>query len=148
MKKKERHNAIINIIENKNITTQEQLVAELNLLGIKVTQATISRDIKELKLIKEHSIEGSNYIYNNVNNVPLIESGDINFIIKENIIKINKIEYLIVLHTLPGGASTVAFHLDQSKLQGIIGTIAGDDTVLVITNDKEISEKLFLKWMR
>lgn len=145
MNKKKRHNTIINIIENKKISTQEQLVSELNLMGIEVTQATISRDIKELELIKEHSLEGSNYIYNKISD---IEGGDINSIIRENVIKIDKVEYLIVLHTLPGGASTVAFHLDQSKLQGVIGTIAGDDTVLIITNDKEISEKLFLKWMR
>ena len=148
MKKKERHDTIIKIIENKKISTQEQLVTELNLIGIEVTQATISRDIKELELIKEHSLEGLHYIYSKVSDIFLTEGSDINFIIRENVIKIDKVEYLIVFHTLPGGASTVAFHLDQSKLQGVIGTIAGDDTVLIITKDKEISEKLFLKWMR
>ena len=93
-------------------------------------------------------MKGSFYVYKKIGEKGVIDNSDISNIIKDNVIKIDKVEYFIVLHTLPGGASTVAFYLDQSKIEGIIGTIAGDDTILIITNNKETTEELFLTWMR
>lgn len=146
MKKIERHKTILKIIEDNRINTQEQLVKELENIGVIVTQATVSRDIKELNLTKNHSLEGSYYVYNNNNEVS--DSYDIDKLMGENVIRINSVEYLIVLHTLPGGAPKIAFYLDQSDIKGIIGTIAGDDTVLIITDDIEIAKELFSRWKR
>lgn len=147
MNKKERQELILNIIREKDIKTQGELVAELNVRGLMATQATVSRDIKNLKLIKEVSSNGSVY---RVPNNPGLDVSLNRQLLKEifmnTVVKIDSVEYLIVLHTRPGGAPNLAFYLDQEKIRGIIGTIAGDDTILVILNSKSVSDNLLLNW--
>lgn len=138
MKKEKRQSFILSLIEEQPIGTQEQLVEALETAGYVVTQATVSRDIKALSLKKVPSENGSIY------QSPLSQ-GDVNHkkvlpleaIFKNSVIDVTGVDYFIVIHTLPGAASTVAFHLDQEKKQDILGTIAGDDTILVILNNKD-----------
>ena len=146
MKRRERLNQIINIIENNRISTQQQVVDKLVLLNFNITQATVSRDIKELKLIKEHDVEGSYYVYNSDRKTLISKAESLSTIIIDNVVKIDLAEFLLVLHTNPGGAPVVAFYLDQNKITGIVGTLAGDDTVLIITNSKETALDIYNKW--
>lgn len=147
MNKKERQKLILNIIREKEIKTQGELVYELENRGLVATQATVSRDIKNLKLIKEVSSNGSVY---RAPNSPNFEVSAKRMLLKEifinTVIKIDSVEYFIVLHTRPGGAPNLAFYLDQEKIDGVIGTIAGDDTILVISNSKSNSDNLLLNW--
>lgn len=147
MNKKERQELILNIIREKDIRTQSELVYELNLRGLIATQATVSRDIKNLKLIKEVGSNGSIYrVPNNPNLDISVNRQLLKEIFMNTVVKIDNVEYLIVLHTRPGGAPNLAFYLDQEKIKGVIGTIAGDDTILVILNSKSISDILLVNW--
>lgn len=138
MKKSERHKRILAIIEDHDIGTQEELAAELAGIGLNVTQATISRDIASLQLIKEPGEKGSFY------KLPRKGKGDaaLEGTLGGTLTKIDRVDYLLVLHTLPGGAAAAAFQVDQEKPEGVLGTIAGDDTVLIILKSKEAAEAL------
>lgn len=147
MNKKERQKLILNIIREQEIKTQSELVEVLEKKGLIATQATVSRDIKNLKLVKEVGLNGSIYrVSNNVNAEITVNKQILKDIFINTVIKIDSIEYLLVLHTRPGGAPNLAFYLDQEKIEGVIGTIAGDDTILVITNSKIATDKLLLNW--
>ena len=147
MNKKERQKLILNIIKEKDIKTQGELVEELERRGHIATQATVSRDIKNLKLIKEIGVNGSVYkISNNMNKEITNNKQVLKDIFSSTVVKIDNVDYLIVLHTRPGGAPNLAFYLDQENIEGIIGTIAGDDTILVILNSKVLSESLLINW--
>lgn len=147
MNKKERQKLILNIIREQEIKTQSELVEELEKIGLIATQATVSRDIKNLKLVKEVGLNGSIYrLSNNINPEITVNKQMLKDIFFNTVVKIDNVEYLLVLHTRPGGAPNLAFYLDQEKIEGVIGTIAGDDTILVITNNKIVSDKLLLNW--
>lgn len=147
MHKNERQKLILNIIREQDIKTQVELVEELQKRGLIATQATVSRDIKNLKLVKEVSFNGSIYrVSNNINTEIIVNKQLLKDIFVNTVVKIDNVEYLLVLHTRPGGAPNLAFYLDQEKIEGVIGTIAGDDTILVITNNKVVSDKLILNW--
>ncbi|MDD2370744.1 MAG: arginine repressor [Firmicutes bacterium] len=147
MNKKERQKLILNIIKTMDIKTQFELVNELSKRGLAATQATVSRDIKSLKLVKEINSKGSVY---RISNNKSEEKNTSNQLLKDifinTVITIDNVDYLIVLHTRPGGAPNLAFYIDQEKIEGIIGTIAGDDTILIILNNKSVSENLLLNW--
>jgi len=136
--KKDRLIAIRNIIREHAVESQEELLNILKSKGFEATQATLSRDIKQLKIIKSPDVEG-NYIYtlSKENNYTSI-SGDF-----------ATIEFsgqLAVLKTRPGYASAIASDIDTKARHEIIGTIAGDDTILIIPREevtrKEIMEVL------
>ena len=110
------------IIQNQVIETQEELAAALKKEGIVVTQATVSRDIKELMLIKV-PYKDRHYRY------ALSDE-------KQNVMPKNHMN-LVVLHTIPGSASAVAFAIDHANSDVVIGTLAGDDTILIILKSPE-----------
>ncbi|MEE1187274.1 MAG: hypothetical protein UHN02_07880 [Acutalibacteraceae bacterium] len=139
MKVSKRQDAIINIINSKEIETQEQLRTELNNLGFNVTQATVSRDIKKLKLTKSVNLYGV-YCYKVFQQTESKQVVD-NFI-KSSIISINYSLNNIVIKLNPGMAQAGAARIDQRHIDGIIGTIAGDDTILLITRSEEDSKKI------
>lgn len=127
-----RQRAIIDIIATRAIHTQAQLTAELNRRGFDVTQATVSRDVKELGLVKVPA-EGGVYRY------ALPEGGHgpdpydrLTRLFADSVVSLDWSLNLIVIHTLPGTAHAVASCLDQVRLDGVIGTVAGDDTILVV----------------
>ncbi|HJA36243.1 MAG TPA: arginine repressor [Firmicutes bacterium] len=141
----QRQAAIIDLITNHEIDTQEELTARLREMGFNSTQATISRDIKELRLIKIASSNGG-YKYSVAENeqdsgfVPRVRN-----IFRECVIKVDVAQNLVVIRTITGMANAAAFALDSMKINEIVGTIAGDDTVLIILKDNPTAENFFMQ---
>ena len=133
--KAKRQAKIMEIISNRNVETQEQLLSELQNAGFHSTQATISRDIKELRIIKELTSFGTyRYCVSN-NEVSNTFSGKLNTIIRECITNFDYAQNILVIHTLPGLASAAASAIDSMSLSAVLGTLAGDDTVFVVMRD-------------
>lgn len=123
------------IITNKNVETQEQLLAELQQAGFRSTQATISRDIKELRIVKELTSFGT-YRYTASNDeLGGTFSNKLNTIFRECITRFDYSRNIIVIHTLPGLASAAASAIDAMNMSVVLGTIAGDDTVFIVMRD-------------
>ncbi len=131
-----RHNKILEIIENYNIETQEELIDKLRLAGFDVTQATVSRDIRELKLLKQMSDMGT-YKYvvpkNNAAENQHVYSRAIASSIKSVESSLNN----IVIKTYPGMAQAVAAGVDSLHETDILGCVAGDDCIIIVTRDPE-----------
>ena len=120
--KRYRYNKIKEIVQSKAIETQEELAAALLEEGIEVTQATVSRDIKELMLIKIPTGDGHyRYALSPEENVVLSRSR-INRLFQDSLIKVDHSLNQVVLHTIPGSAQSVAFSIDHAKWTEIIGT--------------------------
>ena len=133
--KSQRQAKILEIIATKNIETQEQLLAELQAEGFRGTQATISRDIKELRIVKELTSLG-NYRYTVSNSDQgSTFSARLNTIFRECVNGIDYAQNIIVVRTLPGLASAAGSAIDAMNLNTIVGTLAGDDTVMVVMRD-------------
>lgn len=135
--KNTRHARIKNIIDNNIIETQEDLAVALRDEGIDVTQATVSRDIKELMLVKVPDSNGRyRYAYPKEHGMMLtVERLERTF--HDSIVNIRNSDSMVVVHTLPGTAQAVAFALDYMKWPEILGTIAGDDTVFIALENKD-----------
>ena len=132
-----RHARIKDIIENAVIETQEDLAEALREQHIEVTQATVSRDIKELMLIKVPTGDGRyRYALPAQENYAFTKER-MRRIFNDTIIDCDYSENILVVKTLPGGANTVAAALDYCKWPEIIGTVAGDDSILVVIKPKE-----------
>ena len=131
-----RHNKILEIIENYNIETQEELIAKLRLAGFDVTQATVSRDIRELKLLKQMSDMGT-YKYvvpkNNHSENQHVYSRALASSIKSVDSSMND----IVIKTYPGMAQAVAAGVDSLHENDILGCVAGDDCIIIVTRDTD-----------
>lgn len=146
--KKTRLETILSLIQTHKLGNQEELLSLLKEKGFNITQATLSRDIKELKLIKSPDIHGS-YIYtvssnNNTNeNIQINESNEL---ITQGFISLAFSDKLAVIKTRPGYAMGIASDIDNRISYAILGTIAGDDTILLIPkegfNRDEIIEAL------
>ncbi len=128
--KRQRLSLIREIITRNHVATQEELTALLLERGENVTQATVSRDIRELGLLKVHDGVGS-YHYVFPNSDQQVSPIQMQKNLQNSIISTVANEALVVVHTLPGAANFVAFTLDSAKWPEIIGTIAGDDTVFL-----------------
>ena len=140
--KNRRHKVIREIIENQNIETQFQLTDELKKYGFQVTQATISRDIKELGLIKVVSGENS-FRYSLPTGVVVGNNFDRSKrMFRDNVLKVVQSDNIIVVKTLPGIASGVASCLDGLGWSEILGSVAGDDTIFVLVRSKEDAEDI------
>lgn len=134
--KAQRHMKIREIITAKEIETQDDLVNELKRAGYNVTQATVSRDIKELHLVKVLTDRGI-YKYSLPADHRFNPLQKLKRILKESFINIDQSENLIVIKTLPGNANALASVLDRLDWEEILGTIAGDDTILVICRERK-----------
>ncbi|WP_248925315.1 transcriptional regulator AhrC/ArgR [Paenibacillus hamazuiensis] len=136
--KGQRHIKIREIITNKEIETQDELVEELRAAGFHVTQATISRDIKELHLIKV-PLDDGRYKYS----VPADQRYNplqrLRRALNDHFVHIDYTENLVVLKSLPGTANAIAALMDSLEWNEIMGTISGDDTILIICRTKEHS---------
>lgn len=133
--KYKRQSRIIKIVKSMPVHTHEELIEILKNDGFKVTQATVSRDIKELGLIKVPSSDGTS-VYSvpetaKENTAARVE------MVSESIQQVTAAMHTIVINTYPGMASAVAAALDSSLKEDILGSIAGDDTVLVVTHSPE-----------
>jgi len=133
--KSQRQAKILEIIANKNVETQEQLLAALQAEGFRGTQATISRDIKELRIVTELTSLGT-YRYTVSNSdIGNSFSARLNTIFRECVISFDYAQNIIVVRTLPGLASAAGSAIDAMNLSTIVGSIAGDDTVIIIMRD-------------
>ena len=133
--KTKRQAKIIEIISNQSVETQEQLLAALQAEGFRGTQATISRDIKELRIVKELTSLGTYRYTTSANEVGGSFSTKLNTIFRECIISYDYAQNIVVIKTLPGLASAAGSAIDSMNLSVILGTLAGDDTVMVVMRD-------------
>ena len=123
--------AILDIIEKQNIETQEELAEALRLRGIRVTQATVSRDIKELRLLKVLTPSGA-YKYATADKAENGLSERFIRMLAESLLSVASSNNLIVVKTLSGSANVAAEALDSLRWPEILGTLAGDNTILLI----------------
>ena len=133
--KNQRQAKIMEIISNKNVETQEQLLSLLQKEGFRATQATISRDIKELRIVKELTNLGSYRYAAAVNESNGTFSARLNTIFRECVTGFDYAQNIIVIRTLPGLASAAGSAIDSMDMNKIVGTLAGDDTVMVVMRD-------------
>ncbi|MDD4296244.1 MAG: arginine repressor [Ruminiclostridium sp.] len=136
-----RHAKILDIIENYDVSTQDELADKLREQGLDVTQATISRDIKELRLVKVMDSEGKTK-YTVINNDSGVLSEKLLSVLRGGYVSSDYANNILVIKTLPGMASAVASSIDSLGWMAIIGTIAGDDTIMIITRAERIAEEL------
>jgi len=116
--KQKRHLAILNLVSNKRIHTQQELTDELARLGMETTQATVSRDIQELGLIRN-------------------KAGYKPVLFTDYITAVETVHFLTVVRTAAGCANLVARAIDERELPGVVGTLAGDDTIIVVHPDPD-----------
>ena len=135
-----RQTAILSIIEQNDVETQEELAARLRQMGIDVTQATVSRDIKELRLLKVLSASGG-YKYATADKAEHGLSDRFVRMFKDSVLSINFANNIIVIKTLAGSANVAAEAIDSMRLPQILGTMAGDNTILVVVRNEEEAEK-------
>jgi len=133
--KGKRQAKILEIISNRNIETQEQLLAALQNEGFRGTQATISRDIKELRIVKELTSLGTYRYTTSSNELTGTFSSRMNTIFRECVVSFDYAQNIIVIRTLPGLASAAASAIDAMNMSAVIGSLAGDDTVMVVMRD-------------
>lgn len=137
--KKKRHEIILDYIKSNNISTQEEIIEKLKENGFNVTQATISRDIKELKLIKEHyGKNNTRYAVSEKND------NDDNFkmIFARSALIVEEAVNIVVIKCYSGTANAACIALDGMSLEGIVGTIAGDDTIFAACKDSDYAHKI------
>lgn len=133
--KSQRQAKILEIISTKNVETQEQLLDALQQEGFRGTQATISRDIKELRIVKELTNLGTYRYSVAVSEIDSNFTNRLNTIFKECVVSIDYAQNIIVIRTLPGLASAAGSAIDAMNMNSIVGTLAGDDTVMVVMRD-------------
>lgn len=136
MKKYTRQTKILELISKKEIETQEELADGLKAMGIDVTQATISRDIKELRLVKVMSKNGK-YKYATIGQSQEGITDRLYKIFENSVVSIDNAMNIIVLKTIPGAAQICASAIDYMGVDDIVGTLAGDDTVFVAIRSLE-----------
>ncbi len=134
--KSARHNLILEIIETMDIETQEELAEELKRRGVRVTQATVSRDIKELRLLKVLS-ENGGYKYATVERAEKGMNDRFARILAESIVNIESVNNLVVINTLSASANAAGEAIDSMKWSEVLGTIAGDNTLLIIARSDD-----------
>lgn len=140
--KSSRQTKILEIIAHQDIETQHQLMEALHEHGVKSTQATVSRDIKELRLIKELSPSGR-YRYVAVGRDEMVDYDQrLRKIFRESVTSYAVAQNLIVVKTLPGLASAACSTLDSMNIHDLVGTIAGDDTAFLAMLDNDAAERL------
>ncbi len=138
--KEQRQNAILSIVRTSAIETQEQLLNELKKRGFRCTQATVSRDIRELHLVKEQTSFGT-YQYSLPASRSSGSSTDrLQTIFREGVVSFDVAQNLVVLKTIPGLANAAAAAIDEMALPEIVGSIAGDDTVVLILRTAQNAE--------
>lgn len=137
-----RHTRLREIVEELTIETQEELAQALKERGFDVTQATVSRDIKEMMLIKIPT-ENGRYRYGfSKDSGPTLSQSKMTRLFQENVLHIGYSQNIIVIRTTDGGANYVAQPLDVARWPEILGTVAGDNTILIVVNPPEKTEEV------
>ncbi|MBZ2173760.1 arginine repressor [Schnuerera sp. xch1] len=141
MKKFTRQKMILDLMENYEIETQEELLNLLLERDINITQATISRDIKELRLVKVLVSEGK-YKYATIDSQHKMINQRLIEILKASVITVEKAENLIVIRTIPETAQVCASTIEKYKIEGVIGTISGNDTIFVAIKEVNMIDSI------
>lgn len=142
--KGKRQKRIVEIISKEPIRTQDELAAVLQNEGYNVTQATVSRDIKELRLVKV--ARGDGYAYSMPKGqLPMQDGNRLRRIFRDAVLNIACSENILVIHTLPGNANSVCSLLDAAEWDEFLGAVAGDDTILAVAKTKDHVESLMQK---
>src|SRR5579859_7032198 len=138
MNKQFRHEKIRQLIREEEIFTQDELVKGLRRLGVRATQVTLSRDLHELGVAKTPA----GYKVIGELAIPTEEKHELHRAAKEFLRDVKRAKNLVILRTSVGGAQPVALALDRENWSEVVGTIAGDDTILVIAGDNRKAEKI------
>ena len=133
--KNDRQTILLEIIEQEAVETQEQLLRLLAERGVKCTQATVSRDIKQLHLVKEPTGQGRYRYAVSVHKTKLNFADKLRTIFRESVVSVEAAQNIVVLKTIEGMAQGAAFALDNMGDTDIVGTLAGDDTIFLVFHD-------------
>lgn len=133
--KSQRQAKIMEIITTRNVETQEQLLEALQAEGFNSTQATISRDIKELRIVKELSNLGTYRYATSTGEISNSFTARLNKIFRECVMSYDYAQNIIIIRTLPGLASAAGSAIDAMSLSTVVGSLAGDDTVMIVMRD-------------
>ncbi|MFV0558471.1 MAG: arginine repressor [Enterococcus sp.] len=147
MRKKERHRLITRLLTEQDIQKQEDFVELLKARDILVTQATISRDIKELKLVKVPSAEGG-YRYSMPAETPEDVGVKLEKILRDAFLSVDQMDNFVVLKTLPGNASASANLIERRFKEQLFATINDDDSILMVTRSEADAQMLRREFVR
>ena len=137
-----RQREILNIIQEQDIDTQEQLLEALRARGFSTTQATISRDIKQLHLVKEPMGQGRYRYAVSVQRSRLNVADKLRTIFRESIVSVDSAQNIVVVKTMAGLANAAGAALDSMSIPTMVGSLAGDDTAILIMRDGESARVL------
>ena len=138
--KTRRQATILDLINEYSIETQEELLTRLKEEGYNVTQATVSRDIKELRLLKTLSNDGK-YRYTSSAKSNSDGNGGLNGFINSSVISVKSAQNIVVIKTLAGMANAICASIDSYEHKGIVGTLAGDDTIFIVCSDNNQADE-------
>lgn len=142
-----RHEAIIDLVNNQDINTQEELMENLQKQGFKVTQAAVSRDIKELRIFKALGKDGK-YRYSTGGRNALDKTSGFESLFASSVEEVDSAENIVVIKTMTGMAQAVCMSLDNIDFENIVGTIAGDDTIFVLCRNLKATEEMLNKFRK
>jgi len=149
LKKQERQALILDVLAHEIIDSQEDLMRYLQDGGYDVTQATISRDIKELRVVRRADKNGKSR-YQVIQEVQVVEKSRVQDGIKSMALKVKQVEFMISIKTTPGNGNRLAALIDSADLSGVVSTLAGHDTIHVLSPSVEAATKLtdqFKSWL-
>ena len=142
--KKERQDAIRKLIAEETIQTQSEMVAALQRIGLQVTQGTVSRDFREMRLVKIMTPDGVD-CYSLPRRTAPGGTGRFSRMMTESVVSVETAQNLVVIKTLSGSANMVAEALDSSSWREIVGTLAGDNTIFMATHSAQEAENMRLR---
>ena len=140
MKKAERQRLIKQLIMQQEIETQDELITRLEELGVRATQTTVSRDIREMSIVKTHGADGrvKYAIFSQAQGTSSEEK--LRESVKDSVVRMERVQFIVILHTEMGNADVVSNFLDEVAYPEVAGTVAGADTIIVITRSEEDAE--------
>lgn len=141
--KSQRQAKIMEIIANRNVETQEELLEELKKEGFQGTQATISRDIKELRIVKELTSLGTYRYTTAAKELHTGFSNRLNTIFRECVVSFDYAQNILVIRTLPGLGSAAGAAIDAMNMSAVVGSLAGDDTVMIVMRDNNAAAAFY-----
>ena len=139
-----RHAKILEIISQKEIETQEELCQELQAMNLVVTQATVSRDIRDLHLFKVAGIE-KKYRYAYINRANADVSPKMKGLFRDCLLSVKAAKNLVVIRTLAGNGANAGAVIDRLNYKEVVGSVAGDDTLLIVCEDDDAAQVIVAK---
>lgn len=140
--KRERQHAILELIGTREIGSQEELRQLLDKRGWEVTQSTLSRDLRDLRIARVPTAHGLRYVVSADGGSDESARAPLGSLLPQLFVRVEGVSHMIVLKTVSGGAQTVAHALDKESSPDILGTIAGDDTILMICRSEQARERV------